>query len=269
MKKTFQILNGIAFFIVILVNYLSVSGFFNGKTIGDVSDSLQSLFTPAAYAFSIWGLIYLLLFGFVVYQGRSLYTKVKDDGFILSIGWWFIISCLANCFWVFSWIYGYTALSCFFIFLLLFSLIKIILNNKMELWDAPITVIAFLWWPFVVYSGWVTVASIANVASLLVKLDWNAFHISEVIWTIAMIIIAVVLSLLVTWRRNMREFALVAAWALVAIAVENKNFNSTVFFTAVGAAIILILSSGYHGYLNRETNPLKKLQQFRSRDRHI
>jgi len=48
----------------------------------------------------------------------------------------------------------------------------------MELWDAPISVIAFLWWPFVFYSGWVTVASIANVSSYLVKIGWDGFGIS-------------------------------------------------------------------------------------------
>ncbi len=66
------------------------------------------------------------------------------------------------------------------IFVLLFSLLKIVMKNSMELWDAPISVIAFLWWPFVFYSGWVTVASIANVAVYLTSIGWNAWGYSEV-----------------------------------------------------------------------------------------
>ena len=150
-----------------------------------------------------------------------------------------------------------------FIFLLLLSLLKIVINNAMELWDAPISTILFLWWPFTFYSGWVTVASIANVSSYLVKTDWDGFGISPVIWTISMIGIATLVNIMVTWKRNMREFALVGAWALIAIAVANKSEQETIYITAVVAAILLLVSSGIHGFKNRGTNPFIKLKEFR------
>lgn len=262
MKKGLQIVNGVTFISTLIVNYLSNTGKINGTTIGAVSGGLRTLFTPAGYAFSIWGVIYLLLFAFILYQGRSLVVKVRDNDFILKIGWWFVISCLANCFWIVSWIYGYTALSCVFIFILLFSILKIILNNKMELWDAPISVIAFLWWPFVLYAGWVTVASIANVSAYLVKINWDGFGISPVVWTIIMITIAVIVNLIVTWTRNMREFALVGAWALIAIAIANKGVEETLVYIAYAAAAILILSSFAHAFKNRKTAPFIKLKEY-------
>ena len=243
MKKVLQISNGIALVSTIIINYLSNTGAINDTTIGEVSRDFNSLFTPAGYAFAIWGFIYLLLFGFIVYQGRSLFVKVRDDDFVLKIGWWFVISCVANSAWVFLWIYGYTGLSCVFIFLLLFSLLKIVMNNAMELWDAPVSVIALLWWPFVFYSGWVTVASIANVSSYLVKIGWEGFGISELVWTIIMIIVALIINLVVTWTRNMREFALVGAWALVAIAYANYNEHITISYVAGIAALVLIIRS--------------------------
>lgn len=262
MKKVLQITNAIVFITTVFINYLSNTGKMNGTTIGAVSGGLRTLFTPAGYAFSIWGVIYLLLFAFILYQGRSLVVKVRDNDFILKIGWWFVISCLANCFWIVSWIYGYTALSCVFIFILLFSILKIILNNKMELWDAPISVIAFLWWPFVLYAGWVTVASIANVSAYLVKINWDGFGISPVVWTIIMITIAVIVNLIVTWTRNMREFALVGAWALIAIAIANKGVEETLVYIAYAAAAILILSSFAHAFKNRKTAPFIKLKEY-------
>lgn len=262
MKKTLQISNGFALVSTIIINYLSNTGNINNTTIGDVSKDLTSLFTPASYAFSIWGFIYLLLLGFAFYQGRSLFVKVKNDDFILKTGWWFVISCVANSAWVFAWLYGYTGLSCVFIFLLLISLLKIVINNAMELWDAPISIIAFVWWPFVFYSGWVTVASIANVSSYLVKNNWNGFEISPVTWTLIMIIIATIINLIVTWKRNMREFALVCAWALIAIAVANKSEHEIIYITAIVAAVILLVSSGIHGFKNRATNPFIKLKEF-------
>lgn len=58
----------------------------DGKTIGSISNGIKSLFTPTGYAFSIWGLIYILLLGFSIYQGKSLLIKDKDDDFVNKIG---------------------------------------------------------------------------------------------------------------------------------------------------------------------------------------
>lgn len=265
MKKVLQITNAIAFISTVIINYLSNTGKMNGTTIGEVSGGLKTLFTPAGYAFSIWGLIYFLVFGFVIYQGRSLFVKVRNNDFVLKVGWWFVVSCLANCCWIICWIYGYTGLSCICIIILLLSLLKIVFNNKMELWDAPISVIVFLWWPFVIYSGWVTVASIANIAAYLVKINWDGFGISPLVWTIIMITIAVIVNLIVTWTRNMREFSLVGAWALIAIGIANKGVEGTLVYVAYFAAAILILSSFVHAFKNRKTAPFIKLKEYLSK----
>ncbi|WP_158847111.1 tryptophan-rich sensory protein [Algibacter sp. L1A34] len=262
MKKLLQIINGVAFVCVIVMNYLSNTGLLNNTTIGEVSREYNTLFTPAGYAFSIWGIIYLLVLGFVIYQGRSLFVKVRDDAFILKTGWWFLVSCIANCLWIVAWIYGYTLWSSIFIFTLLFSLIQIVLKNSMELVDEPISVIVFLWWPFVIYSGWVTVASIANVSAVLVKYNWAGFGLSPTFWTVLLIVIAVIINLTITWKRNMREFALVGAWALIAIYVANSDVNNVVAYTALVAAAILIISSSTHAFINRKTNPAIKCKEF-------
>lgn len=251
MKKILQISNGVAFVSTVFINYLSNTGLINNSTIGEVSDRLNSLFTPAGYAFSIWGLIYLLLFGFVIYQGRSLFIKVKNDDLILNTGWWFIISCVANSSWVFAWLYGSTGLSCVFIFVLLISLLKIVINNRLELDNVSFKTRLFLHWPFTIYSGWVTVASIANMSSYFVKNDWYGLGLSVVTWTIVMIIIAVIINLIVTWKRNMPAFALVGAWALIAIGIANKDYQNLIVYTAYSAAFILIISSLFHAYSNR------------------
>lgn len=251
MKKGLQISNGIAFVSVVFINYLSNTGLINGTTIAKISNDLKSLFTPASYAFAIWGLIYLLLLGFIIYQGRSLFVTIKKDDFVKKTGIWFTVSCIANSGWVFSWLYGYTGLSCILILTLLFSLLKIVWNNNMQLYKTSFATNLFVRWPFVIYSGWVTVASIANIASYLVKNNWDAFGVTPIIWTKIMIIIATIINLFVTWKRNMSAFALVGAWALIAIGVANNNTESLLATTAFVAAAILILSSLIHTFVNR------------------
>ncbi|MAN59347.1 MAG: hypothetical protein CMC08_05875 [Flavobacteriaceae bacterium] len=266
MKKTLQIANILVFIATLLVNYGSNTGAINNITIGEVSENLDNLLTPAGYAFSIWGLIYLLLLGFVVYQARSLFTTVRDDAFILKTGWWFVLSCTANMLWVIFWLYGYFSFSVLAIFVLLYSLLKIVMNNRMELWDAPISVIVFLWWPFVFYSGWITVASIVNVAAYLTSINWSGWGISPSIWAVALIVIAGLINLAVTWRRNMREFAFVGAWGLFAISINQwGGSNALVSYVALVVAAILFISSAYHGYLNQDTNPGQKLKEYFNR----
>lgn len=242
MKRTLQIANGIALVSTIIINYVSNTGLLNGKTIGDVSNGLTTLFTPAGYAFAIWGLIYLLLIGFIFYQGKSLFSSnTASDEVVLKIGWWFVISCIANSTWVFLWIYGFTGLSCLFILLLLYSLMQIIFRCRLELDLEPFSKMLFIAWPFVFYAGWVTVASIANISAYLFKINWDGFGLAPDLWAIIMIFVAVIVNVWAIYSRNLREFAVVGAWALIAIGVRNQETAENVANIAyIGAATLLL-----------------------------
>lgn len=256
MKKILQILNAVAFIITIIINYLSNTGVINGNTVASISAQYENHFTPAGYAFSIWGLIYLGLCGFVIYYGRSLFRPgIGEDRSVMQIGWWFIISCFANSLWVIMWIYNFTLISVFLMILLLLSLLKIVVNTRMELHNAPLSKFLFLWWPFCIYSGWVSVALIANIAAYLTKINWNGFGLSETVWAIVMIAVAAVVNIFMIWNRNMREFALVAVWSFIAIAVMNHTEHIVVFWSAIFTAILVFINIGIHGFQNRKSNP--------------
>lgn len=261
MKKKLALLNLTSVLLVIIVNYISQALSFNETTIGEISARYVNLFTPASYAFAIWGLIFLSLLGYGLFQVRRVFYSKKESAFIQQTGYWFALANLLNCCWVFAFVYDYTGLSVLIMLGLLFSLIKIILNTNMERWDAPITTIAFVWWPICLYSGWIAVATIANISAYLSKLEWNGGPLSAVSWTVIMIIIAVILNLIMVWKRNMREFAGVGIWALYAIYVRHQNTYDTIAYTAITGVIILFIAVGIHGYKNRHTNPFKKLQE--------
>jgi len=232
--------------------------------VGEISAKYETVFTPASYAFSIWGLIYLLLTGFVIYQARGLFKSIENDDFVLKIGWWFVLSCFANCAWIVAWVYDFTGLSVLLITLLLISLVKIVLNSNMERWDAPFSKIVLLWWPFCIYAGWVTVAVIANISAWLTKIGWNGLGLADATWAIIMILVAGSINLLMIWSRNMREFALVGIWALIAIAVANSGEYPSVYWVSVATALILLIAISIHGYQNRKTAPYIKWRQMRA-----
>ena len=153
MKKTLQTANILALIVTLIINYLSNTGIFNGNTMATVSARYQNFFTPAGYAFSIWGLIYLGLAAFVIYQSRGLFNDKPVHAIVEKIGWLFVISCAANSLWVFAWLYDYTGLSVIIMAVLLTSLLLIVLRTRMEMDLLPIKKIAFEWWPFASYLG--------------------------------------------------------------------------------------------------------------------
>lgn len=251
MQKTLSIANIFALIVTIVLNYLSNTGIFNGNTMSTVSAAYQNLFTPAGYAFSIWGLIYLGLAAFVIYHAVISFKSDRENNVVLKVGWWFVISCIANCAWIFAWLYNYTGLSVIIMVILLFSLVMIILRTRMELDDLPIKQIAFVWWPFSLYAGWITVALVANISAWLTKINWDGFGISSTTWTIIMIIVAGIIYLLITWQRNMREYALVGVWGIIAIAVSNWTTENSIVQTSIIISVILFLSSTVHAIRNK------------------
>ena len=243
MKKTLQITNGFFLVFTIIFNYLSNTGIFNGKTIANVSNQYQNLFTPAGYAFSIWGVIYLLLIGFAFYTGKSLFKAENNnaDSFVVKIGWWFVISCIANCAWILTWLYGFTGASVIVLLISFIALLRILLvalnyqSGSAQKWFINI--------PFQIYTGWVSVALIAAAAAWLTKIEWNGLGITDENWTIILISVASLIHLYMTWKKNAPVFAFVASWALVAIAIANKEVSNQLYLVALTAAAIIFISS--------------------------
>jgi hypothetical protein len=252
--------NSVTFIMVLLFNYLAGTGAFNNASVGEISDRYNNLFTPAGYAFAIWGLIYLFLFVFVGYQW-FVWLKKRDDEYINATGIWFIISNIANGTWIIAWTNDWIGLSLFLIMLLLVSLVILMFRLRLEIWDAPVRIIAFIWWPICIYLGWIIVATLANLAAYSVSLNSAGSFALQEGWVVVMIIFAATAYALLIYFRNMREAAIVGVWALVAIAVNHWQEAKTVAYAALIASAFLLIYSGVQAYRNRETLPGKKIKR--------
>lgn len=248
MKKVLQISNGFFFIITVIVNYLSNTGIFNDNTMASVSARYQNLFTPAGYAFSIWGLIYLGVFAFIIYQARSLFKKNASDEIVVRTGWWFVLSCIANCSWVLAWLYEYTGLSVLIMLVLLVCLLRVVINANKIHTDARVK--TFVVWPFSIYTGWICVALVANIAAWLTKIQWDGLGIAETSWAIIMICVAGGILLFVALNRALPGFSLVGVWALVAISLADWNKAPLVAKAALVVSIILLISVVLQGIKN-------------------
>nr|MBC7244683.1 tryptophan-rich sensory protein [Chloroflexota bacterium] len=242
-----QILNLLALLAMVIINGLANALPLNGQTTGEISDRFRVYFVPAGYVFSIWGLIYLGLLGFVVYQ---LLPAQRDNRRLARVGYWFVLSCLANAVWILLWHYEFFPLTVAVMLILLISLIAIYLRLDIgheriataEKWLVDI--------PFSIYLGWITVATVANVTALLSYWNWSGWGISAPAWAAIMLVIAAGIALAVHLTRRDLAYVLVIVWAFAGIAV--KHMATPLVAWTAGLLAVVIAAVGAIRALQRK-----------------
>jgi hypothetical protein len=231
--------NIIAFVLTLIVNSLAGSTTLIGdRTTADVSNQNPTMITPAGYVFAIWGVIYILLGVFVVFQALP---SQKGKDFQSKVGWLFILVSTLNITWLFLWQNEILSLSVPIMFLLLASLIAIYLRLNIGKSRESLLEKLAVHTPFSVYLGWITIASIANVAALLVSVSWDGFGIAAETWAILVIIVALLITLAVIVTRKDVAYTLVIVWALTGIAT-NQVAHPNIVMTALAGTAIAALS---------------------------
>ena len=232
--------NIIALIVTLIVNGLAGTTLLNGRTTAEVSDTYFTLITPAGYVFSIWGVIYILLAAFAIYQ---VLPSQKDKPCHKQIGALFILSSIFNCVWLFLWQYDYITLSVVVMFALLATLISIYTRLGVGKSKAPLREKLLIQTPFSVYLGWITIASIANVSAALVSLNWDGLGISAETWAVIVLALALVVALAVIFTRRDIAYSLVIIWALAGIAINQSSYPNIVLTAEVAIAIIIVTLS--------------------------
>jgi len=206
---------------MVIVNFLANSLPINNRTTGEISNAYPNLFSPAGLTFSIWGLIYLLLAGYVLYQFSK--NAQKKGVLLTKVNMYFIATSVANILWIFAWHFDFIGLSVLIMGVLLFSLIRIadmLGDEQLTLQDK-----LFVYVPFSVYFGWITVAAIANVTVFLVSIGWNGFGLDDWVWTIIILLVGAVIGILRMLKDKNIFYALVLIWAYLGILIKHVSAN--------------------------------------------
>ncbi len=233
---------------MVSVNFAANAVPINNITTGEISDLYPSLFTPAGFTFAIWGVIYLGLLAFCIYQARGLFGKKEVDmPFVGRIGWLFFISCLLNSAWIFAWHYLQTTASMVIMILLLVTLIR--LYHNLGIGQAAATRQENFWVriPFRIYLGWITAATIANASIWLIDHGWDGWGLTESCWTILVIGAAGILTFLSLRLRRDLAFAAVILWALFGIVFERLTTEPVIMTVVVAAVAAMLAISAFAG----------------------
>ncbi len=240
-RASLVVLNIAGVIATIVINALAVILPLNGKDTGKLSDQYPNLFVPAGLTFSIWGVIYILLIVFSVYQIVILVRNKTDERTAIEkMGIFFFIACCANVSWIFSWHYEILWLSLVIMIVLLLSLIASYL--KLGIGDKGVKSSTgeklCIHLPVSVYLGWISIATIANATAFLVGIGWDRFGLSEELWAIAVIAVGIALGLIMIFRKGDVFYALVVDWALLGILVKRLANNPSSVMAEVVVVII-------------------------------
>jgi len=236
----------VAYAAMVAVNILANALPINGRPTGQISDYYANLFAPAGVTFSIWGIIYLLLAGYVLYQFVNKDKKIEK--LIQTINPLFITTSLANILWIFAWHYDFIGISVLIMSVLLILLIKIAdILRKVQFTPREKL---FIKAPFSVYFGWITVATIANITVFLVSVGWNGFGIAESVWTSIILVVGALIGILRMTKDKNIAYGLVLVWAYLGILLKHTSvtgFNgqySSIIATVVVCVLLFVFSLG-------------------------
>ena len=222
---------------MIIFNYFAATGIFGGTAQNVISDKYPTHITPSGYAFAIWSLIYLGCLVFSIFQ--ALPSNIERFRTLRRI---YIVSCVANCAWLYFWGQEMIVV-CLGVILALLGTLAII-NTKLQRTEtySEYWLVKF---PFGIYFGWVTVATILNAAIALVYLGVKVSDSTANILGAGLIIIAVVLGVIIRIKLTNYFFPLAIAWALTAIALKQSGQTLIVASAAFGVIACLITTLSF------------------------
>ena len=234
-----QTTNILSVVLALTVNILAAALPLNGQNTGAISDRFKVYFVPAGYVFAIWGIIYIGWIAFAIYQALP---AQKENARLRRLGYSFALSGVFNAAWLFCWHYNLFGLSVLVMLTLLGLLITayLRLNVGMEhvgsagKWCVDI--------PFSIYLGWITVATVANIADWLYSVRWNGFGIDPTVWALVMLVVATVIGSLMALTRHDASYLIVLAWAFVGIALKQAAAPLVAYSAWIVALIALALA---------------------------
>ncbi|SMB87137.1 conserved hypothetical protein [Hymenobacter roseosalivarius DSM 11622] len=213
------------------LNYYSQAYPFNGQTMGAVSAQYPTLITPAGYAFSIWGVIFLMLTIYAVWQ---LLPAQRHNLLPDTVAAPLTVANLATAAWVVLFAYELIGLSVLTMLIILLALVvaygrarKQVLAGEAPRWVSV---------PFALYLGWISVAAVINSTLGLRELGWQPTLNVAVLLTFGLLAAVVALGLLISQAFEEMVFPLVVAWALVAIGVAQRPAYPELGWAALAGA---------------------------------
>jgi hypothetical protein len=224
------------------INYLVGASTVIGPTNAEISARYPTLLTPAGYAFSIWGLIYIGLVAFGVYQllpaqlGNPRFRRIRP---------YVVLNALLNCAWIFAFTFERIILSTGIILGLLLTLILIHRGLEIGRTYVPRVETWTTRGPFSIYFGWLTLATIINVAIALLSVGWDGGGVASETWALLLVAVGLAIGLIIHARFRNGWYLITLAWGFGGIAVGQSGVllvHGGALMAALAALLTVVIS---------------------------
>lgn len=248
MNKNFSRVLWAAASAVFLIIMLTLNGLanalpLNGVNTGQLSDEIPNLFVPAGITFAIWGLIYLLLIGYVIAVFKAATSASGLEAWAPADGMLFSANAALNAGWILAWHWRLIPLSLLIMAGILGTLIVMMERNHGRVTGSATAAARggpvlrfFLRVPVFVYLGWICVATIANATALLVTLGWNGFGLHPAVWTVVVIAVGAAVGAYLALARGAVSASLVVIWAYAGVILKRTGIDAASSLPIIAAA---------------------------------
>ena len=225
---------------------VSVGGF-GGTSVQDAQSGALSAdgsyLAPAGPAFSIWSVIYLGLIAYTIWQALP---SQRASARQRAMGWWILATILLNGLWLVAAQFLTIEWTVIVIVLLLIALgIAFRVAVVTRLPRAGFLDALLIDGVTGLHLGWVTLATVANVAAWLTTIAPAEWADAAAVWGIAMLVVVAVIGLGIAWGSRWRVApALALAWGLSWLAVgrlSGEPQNTAIGVTAIVVAAVVLL----------------------------
>ena len=221
----------VVYALTLVGNAVIEGGQVGGNTSATVAYGVFTWFTPAGYVFSIWSLIYVALIAWLVSYTREAPLRAKR---FTPVSVLFIGSCVLNVLWLALWHFELVGISFIVILAEWLVLAALYLNVRRTMKTASGRV------PVSIYTAWVTVATLANMAILVTRALDGGIPFFNGLFTI--LLTAGVLAFGYVMRKAYDDmaFQLVFLWALIGVGV---NVSGASAFTAAVVFLLCVVGA--------------------------
>ncbi len=216
----------IVYALTLVGNAVIEGGQVGGNTSATVAYGVFTWFTPAGYVFAIWSVIYVALIVWLVAYTRNAATRPKAFTATSAL---FIASCVLNVLWLALWHFEAVGVS-FIVILAEWAVLAALYLNVRKTARRGAE-----WMPISLYTAWVTVATIANMAILITRALDGGLPFFNGLSAIALSAGVLALGYLMKKSYDDWVFPVVFLWALVGVGVNVAPVSG---FTA---AVVLLL----------------------------
>jgi hypothetical protein len=195
----------------------------------------DSTLRAAPYAFAIWGLIYLGLVAYAVFQLRA-----RESAVLARFGWPSVVSILSCGVWIVASALDLKAASVAIILIGLGAALTPLLAGPIAASGRERWLVV---WPNALLAGWLSAAAVLNLVTVLTAKGLIGAGGADA-WALGAVAVVVVAALAVAVRGRSVVYLLPVAWALMGVHVAEMGARQTLSWMAVAAAGLILAAAG-------------------------